>query len=87
MTQVPDPEIPYRPPPDEPDKPEVPDEERKPPEDDPLDRPTGPIMEAPGAETGTSMEAMSWNPAKGDRSFGYGAGLAHARRPDKEDDR
>jgi hypothetical protein len=35
-----------------------------------------PIMEAPGAASDASARAAtaSWNPAQGDRSFGYGTG-------------
>ena len=68
-----------------PDKPEAP----RPDEPDDTDRPADdadrerrgdePIMEAPGADTGTTPEAASWNPAQGDRSFGYGAGSTGSR--------
>jgi hypothetical protein len=82
MTQVP--ETPDGPPRDTPNEPSVPDDERDPAERDeeraPGDDPGhGPSMEAPGAVTGTAMDAASWNPAKGDRSFGYGAGITSAR--------
>jgi hypothetical protein len=75
MTQIP--QVPDTPPPDDSDEPAVPeDRPPTPPDEDraPTRERSGPIMEAPGAETGTSMEAASWNPARGDHSFGYGAG-------------
>ena len=38
-----------------------------------------PIMEAPDV-TASSTESASWNPAQGDRSFGYGSGAQQRTR-------
>jgi hypothetical protein len=45
-----------------------------------------PMMEAPVAPAGgwhSAVRERSWNPAQGDRSFGYGADETAAREPDQ----
>jgi hypothetical protein len=44
------------------------------------------MMAAPDVGTGTSDDAASWNPAQGDRSFGYGTGSAGSDASDPTDD-
>ena len=60
-------------------------------DEDQIDSPAAPssppMMEAPGAATDASADASeSWNPAQGDRSFGYGTGTAASDASDPTDD-
>ena len=62
----------------------------EPRDEDQIDSPAAPssppMMEAPGAATDASAQATeSWNPAQGDRSFGYGTGTAGSAGSDASD--
>ncbi len=63
----------------------------EPRDEDQIDSPSTPssppMMEAPGAATDASAQATeSWNPAQGDRSFGYGTATAGSDASDPTND-